>query len=405
MIRSLRTGVTGLKAHQAKMDVTGNNIANVNTVGFKRSRAAFNEVLGQKLGGMSASNSGVTSGVIGYGASVGSVAQNWSQGALEFTAIPTDLALNGDGFFVVRDNENFLMTRAGNFLFDENGMLVSSGGIPVQGYAVSEDGEVDVSSLGDIQLDYAQQESPQFTENITLANNLSASTAVGESVDTQTGIYDEQGRLHSVNIRFTKTAENAWDYEIRYTGDLATAPFADATGSIGFNVDGTITDATPLSLTWDSGYVTSGDPITISIENLTQYDRDSTATVIDRDGQTAGELESYDIEGDGTMWLNFTNGERRRAFQLVVGTVNNMQALENIGDNFFRSTAGSGDLQLGRAGREISTSIVSGALEQSNTDLATEFTEMIVSQRGYQASARVITTSDELLQEVVQLKR
>lgn len=387
------------------MDVTGNNIANVNTVGFKRSRAVFNEVLGQRLLGLSTSNSGVTSGIVGYGVKVGSVAQNWNQGALEFTSIPTDLALNGDGFFIARNSEKYLMTRAGNFIFDENGTLVTTDGIPIQGYAVDVNGDVDVSQLGNIKLDYGQQEPPTATENIVIANNLSTSTAVGESVDTQTGIYDEQGRLHSVNIRFTKTGADSWDYEVRYTGTETTPPFADITGSLSFNVDGSIATTTPLTLTWDPNYVGGGGTVSIGVDKITQYDRNSTASVIDRDGQTSGQLESYDFESDGTMWLNFTNGERRRAYQLVIGTVNNLQALENLGDNFFGVTPGSGDLMLGRAGREITTSIVAGALEQSNTDLATEFTDMIVAQRGYQASARVITTSDELLQEVVQLKR
>ncbi len=389
------------------MDVVGNNIANANTVGFKRSRAVFNEVLGQKLLGLSrsAGSSGITSGVVGYGAAVGSVSQNWNQGPLEFTNIPTDLALNGDGFFIARSTERLLLTRAGDFIFNEDGTLVTSGGLPVQGYAVDSNGDVDVSRLGDISLDYAVQEAPEATMNVILGNNLSSDTEVGDTVETQTGVYDDQGRLHSMNVRFTKTADNSWDYEVRYTGDLVPPPFADATGSLSFNVDGSLATATPITVNWDAAYVATGPSFEIDVTALTQYSRESNALVVDRDGHASGSLESYNVESDGVMWLNFTNGERRRAFQLVVGDVGNLQALENVGENFYATTPSSGDLTLGRAGREINTAIVSGALEQSNTDLATEFTDMIVAQRGYQASARVITTSDELLQEVVQLKR
>ncbi len=407
MIRSLRTGVSGLKTHQARMDVVGNNIANANTVGYKRSRAVFNEVLGQKLLGLSRSSgsSGITSGIVGYGSAVGSVGQNWSQGPLEFSNIPSDLAFNGDGFFVARSTERLLLTRAGDFIFDEDGTLVTSGGLPVQGYAVDANGDVDVSRLSDISIDYSQQEAPQSTTNVVLANNLSADTEVGETVETQTGVYDDQGKLHSVNIRFTKTADNAWDYEVRYTGDATPPPFSDTTGSLSFNVDGSLATTTPITVNWDAGYVGANPSFDIDVSALTQYSRLSNALVVDRNGHSSGSLESYNIESDGSMWLNFTNGERRQAFQLVVGNVGNLQALENVGENFYATTPASGDLTLGRAGREINTVIVSGALEQSNTDLATEFTDMIVAQRGYQASARVITTSDELLQEVVQLKR
>jgi flagellar hook protein FlgE len=275
----------------------------------------------------------------------------------------------------------------------------------VQGYSVDSNGDVDVSRLGDITIDYALQEAPLATTNVILGNNLSSDTAVGETVETQTGVYDEQGRLHSMNVRFTKTADNSWDYEVRYGGDLIPPPFTDTTGSISFNVDGSLATATPITVAWDAGYVGSDPSFEIDVSALTQYARLSNALVVDRDGHTSGALESYNIESDGVMWLNFTNGERRRAFQLVVGNVGNLQALENVGENFYATTPSSGDMTFGRAGREINTAIVSGALEQSNTDLATEFTDMIVAQRGYQASARVITTSDELLQEVVQLKR
>ncbi len=408
MIRSLRTAVTGLKSHQIRMDVVGNNIANVNSIGFKRGRTAFTEVLGQKIFSASRASGGqsVNSSFIGFGVGVGAVNQNWNQGALENTNISTDLALNGDGFFVVNNGARTMLTRAGNFAFDNQGRLVTSAGVNVQGYAVDENGKVDTSAFQDVTIDFAVQAPPRVTENVTVAGNLPSDTAEGEMVDISSVIYDEQGRAHSVIISFTKTANaNEWSYEAKYSGDLSPEPFSAETGTITFDVDGTLSSPAPITPTFDSSYVSSGSTFSIGLEGLTQYSGSTTVAVQDQDGYARGQVIGYYIDADGMVSLNFSNGEQQALYQLAVATVNNPDGLENLGESFFGLTSESGDPIYGRAGQEIQTAVVEGFLEMSNVDLATEFTDMIVAQRGYQASARVITTSDELLQETVNLKR
>ncbi len=408
MIRSLRTAVTGLKSHQVRMDVVGNNIANVNSIGFKRGRTAFNEVLGQKLFSASRAAGGqsINSSFIGFGVGVGAINQNWNQGALENTNIATDLALNGDGFFVVNNGGRTMLTRAGNFAFDDQGRLVTSAGVNVQGYSVDGDGNVDTSAFRDVTIDFSVQAPPRVTENVTVAGNLPSDAVEGDVFDISTVIYDEQGRAHSVILSFTKTATaNEWDYEAKYNGDLTPEPFAAETGTITFNVDGTLTSPAPIEPTFDTNYVTAGSTFAIGLDGLTQYSGSTTVAVQDQDGYGRGQVIGYYIDSDGMVALNFSNGEQQALYQLAIATVNNPNGLENLGENFYGLTSESGDPIYGRAGQEIQTAVVEGFLEMSNVDLATEFTDMIVAQRGYQASARVITTSDELLQETVNLKR
>lgn len=410
MIRSLRTGVTGLKSHQVRMDTTGHNIANVNTIGYKRSRAAFTELLGQQLLGVgrTAGGSGINPSFIGLGVGVSSIDQNWNQGSLENTNRATDLALNGDGFFVARAaNGRNLLTRAGNFTFNDQGHLVTSSGLNVQGFAYDKTtGQIDRSQMQDIQVDWATTEAAKYTENMSVGGNLSADTPEGEVVTLSSIVYDEQGTAHNAIVEFTKTANaDEWTYEVRYGGSDTPAPFSTVTGTMTFNVDGTLNTPTTETLTWDAANVTGGPDISLDLSGISQYSGSTTATVSMQDGYEAGVLVGFSIDPEGYLQLNFSNGQQEPVYQLTIGNVNNPNGLEQLGENFYGLTGASGDLVMGVAGREVQTSIVAGALEQSNVDLATEFTEMIIAQRGYQASARVITTSDEILQETVALKR
>jgi len=410
MINSLLSGVSGIRSHQARMDVIGNNIANVNTPGFKRSRVAFNEVLAQlQLGvGRIAGGSGVNPSYVGRGVHIGAVDQDWSQGAFQSTNVPTDLSLSGDGFFITAGGGQTYLTRAGNFTFNANGELVTAAGLNVQGWSIDPTGSIDMSQLRDVQIDFLAQGAadPKFTENMALAGNLSADAVAGDAITVSTAIYDEQGKAFNAIIEFTKNATtNQWDYEIRYDGAATPPPFATVTGTIDFDVNGTLVGPTASTITWDAAYVTGSPTITVDWNQFTQFSGSTTATVSDQDGYPAGRFVGYSIGVDGIVSLNFSNGEQQAAFQLALGTVYNPNGLLQLGENLYGLSAASGDIVMGRPGLELETSVVAGALEMSNVDLATEFTDMIVTQRGYQASARVVTTSDELLQEVVQLKR
>ncbi len=400
--------MSGLSAHQNRLNVIGDNIANANTTAFKRSRVAFGEILGQQLVGVSRTQGGssINPAFVGNGVSVGSIDKNWNQGSLEFTNLRTDLALNGDGFFIANKAGRNVLTRAGNFSFNDNGELVTASGLDVMGYGIDSEGNIDPSRLQSLKLDPNTKDPPKFTENATIAGNLSADAAVGDTYEISTSVYDEQGTAHNVTVNFEKTSDTAWDYTIDYGGDPADSPFTgNATGTLNIAPDGSVSGATTPTLTWDTAAVGSGANLEFNLEELTQYSGSSTAVVQDQNGNGSGEVVGYNIDTKGRLVLNFSNGEQQVRGQIAVGNVNNPQGLEQLGDNFFGVTSQSGDLKIGRAGQEISTSMVSGALEQSNVDIATEFTNMITTQRGYQASARVVTTSDEILQETLQLKR
>ncbi len=410
--RSLRTGVTGLKSNQTRLDVVGNNISNANTVAFKRGRAAFSEVLGQKLLGVgrTAGGSGINPSHVGLGVSVGSIDQNWEQGSLENTGIQTDLALNGDGFFVASPKEGAssdqrMLTRAGNFTFNQNGEFVTANGLNVQGWEF-QDGQVQTGELKNVQFDPNAQSPAKFTSEATVGGNLSADAALNTTSSVSSVVYDEQGQAHDVVIDFEKTADNEWEYTVD-AADPANSPFTGAAvGTLEFDPSGAIDGGDPNpSIAWDPGAVDGGPNLDLDLTGITQFAGSTTSKFESQNGNSAGELSGYSINPEGVLELNFTNGEQKELFQLAVGNVNNPNGLEQQGENFYTTTGASGDLQLGRAGRDLRTAVVAGTLEASNVDLATEFSEMIVAQRGYQAAARVVTTSDEVLQETVQLKR
>lgn len=438
MIRSLRTGVSGIQSNQTRMDVVGNNIANVNTVAFKRSRVAFGEVLGQQVLGVGrmSGGSGVNPAYVGLGVSVNSIDKNWNQGALETTGMATDLALNGDGFFVVRNGDGNLLTRAGNFGFNEYGQLVTNNGFAVQGWKVI-DGQADTGALQDIEVDLNAQIEARRTEAVTIGGNLSADAEKDKPISISTVTYDERGIAHDIVIEFTrKTAigdtlpdgstatTDVWEFTVRDTEGNVIVPAADApakelafdTSGKLVSIDGTAISDTPAASDFEFGFSWDQDDngseesfkLVFGDEKgsfLKQYSGSTTVNVRDQNGHASGVVTGYAITPDGVVRLNFSNGEQQDLYQIGIGNVNNPNGLQQIGENFYATNAVSGDLQLGRAGRDLRTAVVAGTLEMSNVDLATEFTDMIVTQRGFQASARVITTSDEMLQETVQLKR
>ena len=431
MIRSLYTGVSGIRSHQISMDVVGNNIANVNTTAYKRQRATFAQLLSQQVVGLGRTAGGrsVNPAFIGLGVSVGSIESNFGQGAIKSTGVATDLALNGDGFFIARNAKGIrYLTRAGNFTFNRNGELVTASGLNVQGWKRDANGKILTDDLEDIKIDFSTQASPKRTENITIGGNLSADiskTDAEKTVTVSAVVYDEQGKARTVLIELEKSADLAtdgydeWTYTIK-DADNPSATMTGNTGTIRFDSSGKLShingtaiptdaDAT-IDFTWDMDGNGTSESLTLNFggyttEGITQFSGSSTANVRSQDGRTSGELTGFSIGSDGVLRLNFSNGYQEDLYQLAIGMVNNPNGLNPIGENLYALMSEAGSLTVGRAGNEISTVVVQGSLESSNVDLVTEFTDMIVTQRGYQASARVVTTSDELLQETLQLKR
>ncbi len=430
MIRSLGNGVSGLNNHQIKMDVIGNNIANVNTIAYKRGRATFNEVLAQEFlaSGRTPGGEPTNPSFVGLGIHVGTIDQSWTQGPLENTNIPTDFAVNGDGFFVARRGAQHLLSRAGNFVLSKNGNLISSSGLPIQGFSIDQaTGDADLTSLEDIHIDLNAKASPVFTSSLTMNGNLDAALSDNGGVSPDSFamtsfVYDEQGAKHTVTFNFTKASADGADpdlYDVSVSGDPTQQPFGatPTTFQIGFGTDGMLAEVDGVSVTdpafalptmaWDTGFVnaTGTDTVTLDINSLTQFRENSSVVVSDQDGKPSGQFVGFRTTNEGIIQMDFDSGHTVSVFQIAIGKVANNGGLLQRGENVYSASSVSGEIQFGRAGSEIASAIISGTLEMSNVELATEFSDMIKTQRGFQASARVIRTSDEILAETINLKR
>ena len=415
MLRSLFSGVAGLRNHQVKMDVIGNNIANVNTVGFKSGRVTFEENFAQLLQGGSRppgntnSVGGGTNPVqVGLGMSVGSIDLNFIQGNLEVTGVNTDVALEGDSLFVVSDGEANFFTRSGNFQLDAQGHLVAStNGFIVQG-RLAVNGQL-TDQITDIRLPFGQKASAFATTEAVLAGNLDADAAVGEIRETTISVFDAMGAKEDLTLTFTKTSNLTWDYAVSVgTG----TPVSGAAGTLTFDNQGRLAapvPSAPFVYTPSSGAADVSLTLNFgtlgSIDGLSQFAAPSSAVIREQDGYTMGDLERFSIDKTGTITGAFSNGVTLTLGQLALADFNNPAGLLRVGDNMYTVSANSGAPVLGFAGEGSRSTVTSGALEMSNVDLANEFTNMITSQRGFQSNARVITTSDEMLQELVSLKR
>jgi len=412
MLRSLFTGLTGLRSSQLGMDVIGNNIANVNTVGFKGSRATFKELLLQTI--RSASSGGTDVGglnamQIGLGVSLGSIDRNLTQGVPMVTNRNTDLSIEGDGYFIVSDGSTPYYTRAGNFTVDYKGYLVSPfSGYRVQGLSAVNGSIPATGNIGDIQIPYDSTMAPSATTTLSVGGNLNAGAAVSDTYTTQVNIFDSAGGDTTLTITFTKSAANQWDISL----DVATGTSPITTETISFDGDtGLATGTTSFSFDWTPFGATTALTITVdcgtagSADGLTQFGLDASAAVTDRDGYTSGTLKQFMVNEDGVFTGLFSNGEQQDIAQIYLANFNNPGGLYDMGGALFIESPNSGTAGIAAANAGANGKIVQGTLEMSNVDLAEEFTNMIITQRAYQANARVISTSEDLLNELLNLKR
>jgi flagellar hook protein FlgE len=405
------------------MDVVGNNISNVNTTGFKSSQAVFSEVLSQTIRGAGAAT-GTTGGSnpaqIGLGSRVSAVTSSFSQGALQVTSRSTDFAIQGDGFFVVDQGGERLYTRAGSFSVDALGRLVTQDGGLIQGWQSTGGNVSTTGPTGPIVIPVGDLIPPVQTTTARIGGNLPADAAIGSTTVAAVDVFDGQGSPINVRVEFTKTATDTWSAGYRYidaAGALvpptSSPPTALTGGPVTFDGNGQVTSSTTLTL--DGGVIpgfVAGQDISISLgtpgeaNNLSQFGAMSSLAALDQDGQSAGSLTGFSVSQDGLLVGSYTNGRTRPIGQLALANFANPEGMEKAGGSTnYRATVNSGLPQIGvpsAGGRGL---IAGGALEMSNVDLAREFTNLIIAQRGFQANSRVITTSDEMLQEVVNLKR
>ena len=426
MMRSMNSAVSALRNHQLRMDVIGNNIANVNTIGFKSSRVTFKDSLSQMLRGASGpdtSRGGTNPQQVGLGMDLSSVDTLFTTGVPDRTDRGLDVMVNGEGFFMVSadgTDNGMYYTRAGNFDIDEDGNLVNADGLRVLGYKANDKGEVG-TEVGGIVVPLADSIPPIATTNVVMEGNLDSRTANGaEGRTTEITVTDSLGTNHKISLSFSKTSTVAtpdpppavastWSVTPTYIGTDGTATTASAI-SINFDSNGAIitTPTPPIAKITVGGTVLNGaKPIEfdLNLSSLTQYGSESNALMRSQDGSPVGVLTSYAIGQRGEVEGVFSNGRTKILGQIATSIFANPAGLVKMGGNLYRSSANSGDPQVNKPGTGGNGGLQPGALEMSNVDLGKEFTNMIVTQRGFQANSRIISTTDQMLEELVNLKR
>ena len=400
MLRSLFSGISGLRAHQQMMDVTANNIANINTAGYKSSQATFEDTLSQmvRAGGAPQGGSGGTNPAqVGLGVRLSGIENNFTQGAAQSTGRSTDLMIQGDGFFVVKDAGQNVYTRNGSLSFDTNGTLVTATGGTVQGWQAVAGVLNTNGTAGPVKLPIGISLPPTATTNVTLTGNLPGDTVNPNPLVTSMTTFDALGNPVTLAVSFTKVTPIQWAVTLT-DGTGATAVTSGPT-----NLDFPPTSATdPTQLPTPATMTVNG--VTVDMSALTSYAGASTVNASHQDGAAVGVLQSYTISQDGTLVGAFSNGLKQTLAQLAIANFTNPNGLEKGGNSEYKTTANSGAAQLGTAASGGRGILQQGALEMSNVDLAQEFTNLVIAERGFQANSRVITTSDELLQDLVNIK-
>lgn len=404
--------VSGLRAHQTMMDVVGNNIANVNTNGFKKSNVVFQDILSQTLNGASAPTAGVggtNAAQIGLGVQVNNIAQNFLQGALQNTGRDLDLSIQGDGFFALEQDGQQLYGRAGSFFVDSAGNLVGGGGGYVQGWTADPSGKINnTGPTGRIRIPAGEQVAPVVTSLVNLGGNLPADAETGDTHFSSLNVYDAQGAAVELNITFTKTGLNEWDLAATY-GD-ANTPVALTDNTLQFNGAGRIVTPADFDANIPAGSIPGLGAIALTLGGdnpgeVTQLATLGSIAAVTQDGSTTGTLAGLTVGQDGVITGSYSNGQVKALAQVAIASFANPEGLERVTGTMFIQSVNSGLAQLGGASAGGRGVIAPGTLEMSNVDLAEEFTNLIRTQRGFQANSRVITTSDEMLQEIVNLKR
>jgi flagellar hook protein FlgE len=449
VLRSLFSGVSGLDANQEYIDTIGNDISNINTTGYKSNEVQFEDLLGQTLSGATApttDSGGVDATQVGLGVKVASIEANFTQGTSEQTGNPLDLSVQGDGFFIAQGTNQVYYTRAGSLELDGQGRLVTPDGYLVQGWPATSSGTINTSApLGDLTIPSGQQITANETKLVGIGGNLapqsgwsppggssgSGTTALGAS--TSVTVYAANGSTESLDLSFAQQTSvpsgaptgtaTAWTVQGALTEPGATPTYgtgAGSTATLYFNAAGSLvgytdqagaTSTTSTSFSLSVPDETSGaasgatHTFTLQVPSVTANSSANTVSVLSQDGNAPGTLQSYSIGNTGLIQGVFSNGQTLDLGQLALATFSNPDGLLRSGDTNFVSTANSGLAQVGPPANGSRGTIQAGTLEASNVDLATEMTELIEAERGFQANGSVITTSDTILQDLINLKQ
>jgi flagellar hook protein FlgE len=427
MLRSMFAGVSGLRSHQVMMDVVGNNIANVNTVGYKSSNAIFADLLSQTLNGAGATalQGGTNPAQVGLGVRLQGIQMNFSQGASQLTGRTTDFAIQGDGLFIVDMGGTRAYARAGSFSLDAQGQLVTPEGGLVLGWG-AQSGTINTNgAIGTLKIPVGQSLPATTTSNITLGGNLPADAATGTVMSTTSTVYNSLGTAVPLQVQYTKVANTAgnvdWQVNVldpdgnNIAGPL-TLQFSQATGEIAapagrsFNITQAqlnaikVGGATPAGA-WSAGGITIGMGAATDPNRVTGMATVSSIAAEDQDGAPMGSLVSFSVSQNGLISGVFSNGKNQSLGQIALAAFANPSGLEKAGGSLYHATVNTGIPQIGVAGTGGRGTLSGGTVEMSNVDLAQEFTNLIIAQRGFQANSRIITASDEILQDLVNMKR
>ncbi|HTX16227.1 MAG TPA: flagellar hook protein FlgE [Candidatus Baltobacteraceae bacterium] len=409
---SFSTALSGLDAESQALSVISNNLANLNTTAFKSQSCDFQDLFYQQVG-----SSGDGDPVqVGVGSMVGAISSNFTQGSIESTGVPTDVAIQGNGFLVEDNGGLQEYTRAGDLSVGANGQLMTSDGGNVLGYAAVNGVVSPSQTLGPLSVASGQISPPNPTGNVQIAMNLNSAAGVGATFSTPVSVIDAQGNSHVLTYNFTNTAANTWTYQITIPGaDVGSASSAVtvATGTLDFNGAGVLTDpttnvsgikitgfadgASDLTFNWDL-FDSNNNPL------VTQVASPSAASSTEQDGYSSGTLSSFNIEGNGTIQGIFSNGQTLALGQIALASFPNVQGLVRNGSNNYLASLASGSANIGAPGTGGRGTLSGGSLEQSNVDIATEFANLILAERGYQANAKTVTTFDEVTQTAINMQ-
>jgi len=410
---SMSTALSGLNAAESALDTISNNLANMNTDGYKSQNTTFADLFYQTLGSSGSGNPIQT----GLGVQVTGISQDFSNGAVASTGISSNMALNGAGFFVIQDASGAqTYTRNGDFTTNSSGQLITLGGQTVMGYPAVNGVVSPNSGLQPINVGAGTTAQATATSNFSLTTNLNASAAVGDTFQSPISVYDSLGNSHVLTATYTMSGPGTWNYQITIpsneiqggTGTTTTV----GTGSLTFDSSGQLTSpTTPIPLA--VGPLADGAAALNVNWNLTDANGNSLVTqtagpssnnATNQDGFAAGVLKSYSIQPDGTVDATFSNNQTLAIGQIAVASFANPEGLTLDGDNQYSSTAASGAAVVGVAGTAGRGTIAGSSVEQSNVDMATQFSDLIVYQRAYEANAKAITAFDQLEQATLQMK-
>jgi flagellar hook protein FlgE len=418
--------LTGLESDSTALNTIANDLANMNTTGFKATTTNFTDLFYQEIGS-TGSGDPIQ---MGAGVQVASNETNFTQGTVNSTSNASDVALNGSGFFVVDNGDGgYELTRAGDFTQASNGNLVTANGLSVMGYPAV-NGVVNTNApLTAINIPVGAVQEPSATTTLNMTANLDSASTTGTQVPAQVTIYDSLGQAHTATVTYQQTAANTWSYSVALpASDFTSGVSTPVTGSMTFDASGNLEYVTPTGGPQETVGTTGSDVSSIplsftglasgannlsiswnlmgtsgSTPSISQVDTASAVSATSQNGFTSGQYSSFSIGSNGTVTVSYSNGQKENVGQLALGNVNNLQGLSLLGDGDYATTLASGTAAIATSGSSGLATLTDGSLEASNVNISSEFSDLIIAQRAFEASSKAVTTFDQVTQDTINM--